>query len=84
MMRVGGLGFELDVNAEPGARIGKLILLGANTQLEMDKTYLTAGWGFDLGGVAGSSMIDVLETYITKRRRVGTERVTSVTLKTTN
>lgn len=84
MLRAGGLGFELDVNAKPGARMSKMVLLNTNTRLEMDQTYAVAGWGFDAEGAAGAPLLTLLENYITKRGRVGTERVTAVSLKSTN
>ena len=84
MPRVGGLGFEIDVSAEVGARISQLKVLDTNTPLELDQSYTVATWDFDLNSSTGPLLEDLLETYIARRGRVGTERVTKVSLKSTN
>ncbi len=97
MVRAGGLGFALELEVKTGERVGDLRLLEANLPLEMDQKYRVAFWGVDIvlsqGDVAmwqdherhfrrnGIPIWQVLENYIIKRARVGTERVTSVTLK---
>ena len=60
------------------------MLLDTNTPLELDQTYTVAAWDFDLDSSTGPLLEDLLETYIARRGRVGTERVTKVSLKSTN
>ena len=45
MVRVGGMGYTINVDAAMGQRIANLHLLGSGAPIEADKEYVVAGWG---------------------------------------
>ena len=45
MVRVGGMGYTISVDAAMGNRIANMHLLGSGAPIEADKDYVVAGWG---------------------------------------
>ena len=85
MTRFGGLEFVFDQKGGDWDRVSDVRLLADNSAIQPDARYRVAGWGIRRGTTnLGPPLWKILENYITKHRRVGTERVTSVTLKSTN
>ncbi len=69
MVRVGGMGYTINVDAAMGSRIANLHLLGSGTAIEAEKAYVVAGWGSVNEGVEGPPIWDVLAGHL-KRRQV--------------
>jgi S-sulfosulfanyl-L-cysteine sulfohydrolase len=70
MVRVGGLGYTVDVDAPIGSRIGNLTLLRTAAPLEPAKTYVVAGWGSVNENVEGPPVWDLLGDYLKSQREV--------------
>jgi sulfur-oxidizing protein SoxB len=73
MVRVGGLGYTMDVNAEIGGRIRDMTLLKTGEQVDAAKSYTVAGWASINEATEGPPIWDVAEAYIKKH---GTIRLT--------
>ncbi len=73
MVRVGGLGFSIDVSQPIGARITDMVLSDTGVAIEPAKSYTVAGWASVNEGTEGPQIWDVLESHI---RKVGTVKLT--------
>ncbi len=73
MVRVGGLGYRIDVTKPQGERISDMTLLKTGEQIDPAKTYVVAGWASVNEGTEGPQIWDVVENHI---RRQGTVSVT--------
>jgi len=72
MVRVGGMGYRIDIEAPMGSRISEMTLLKTGAPIDPAKTYVVAGWASVNEGTEGPPIWDVVEDYI---RRVGTVRL---------
>ena len=73
MVRVGGLGFSIDVSQPIGARITDMVLSDTSVAIEPAKSYTVAGWASVNEGTEGPQIWDVVESHI---RKVGTVKLT--------
>jgi S-sulfosulfanyl-L-cysteine sulfohydrolase len=72
MVRVGGMGYRIDVSADFGNRIGNMTHLASGAPIEPDRAYMVAGWASVNEGTEGPQIWDVVEAHI---RRHGTVSV---------
>ena len=72
MVRVGGMGYRIDVEAAMGKRISEMTLLRTGEPIEAGKSYTVAGWASVNEGTEGPPIWDVVEDYV---RRVGMVRL---------
>ena len=72
MVRVGGLGYRIDVRAERGKRISEMTLLKTGEPIQPERSYTVAGWASVDQGVQGPPIWQLLTDYI---RRKGTVKV---------
>jgi len=72
MVRVGGLGYRIDVRAERGKRISEMTLLKTGEPIQPERSYTVAGWASVDQGVEGPPIWQLLTDYI---RRKGTVKV---------
>jgi sulfur-oxidizing protein SoxB len=70
MVRVGGMGYRIDVQAGRGARISDMTLLKTGEPIDADKSYVVAGWASVNEGTEGPPIWDVVESYIRRRGTV--------------
>ncbi|MGE0483702.1 MAG: thiosulfohydrolase SoxB [Gammaproteobacteria bacterium] len=70
MVRVGGIGFDLDVDGERGKRIGNLRLAADGTPLEAGRNYIVSGWASVNEGVEGPPIYDLVRDYLAERESV--------------
>ncbi len=80
MVRVGGLGFTIDISKTIGERISALHLIGTGEEIDPAKSYTVAGWASVNEGTEGPQIWDVVEAHI---RKIGTVKLapnTSVTV----
>jgi len=82
MLRVGGLGFTLAIENQTGERISDLTVLASGAALDPEQTYTVTGWSTSDDGAQGPPLWEVLERYIRRQRRVGTIKVSAVTVET--
>ncbi|HSG37898.1 MAG TPA: 5'-nucleotidase C-terminal domain-containing protein, partial [Paracoccaceae bacterium] len=73
MVRIGGMGYRIDINQPIGNRISELTLLKTGEKLDPAKTYVVAGWASVNEGTEGPQIWDVVEDHI---RKLGTVSVT--------
>jgi sulfur-oxidizing protein SoxB len=72
MVRVGGMGYRIDVRAARGNRISDMRLLPSGEPIEPDKHYVVAGWASVDEGTDGPPIYDLVMQHI---RDQGTIRI---------
>ena len=72
MVRIGGMGYRIDINKPQGERITELTLLKTGERIDPSKTYIVAGWASINEGTEGPQVWDLVENYI---RRNGIVKV---------
>jgi len=72
MVRIGGMGYRIDINKPQGKRITELTLLKTGEKIDPSKTYVVAGWASVNEGTEGPQVWDLVENYI---RRNGIVKV---------
>ncbi len=72
MVRVGGMGYAIDVTAPAGSRITEMTLLADGSPIDRSRTYTVAGWASVTQGTEGPPIWEIVEAHI---RQHGTVRV---------
>ncbi len=72
MVRVGGMGFDIDVSQAMGKRISNMTLLKTGEPIDPARNYVVAGWASVNEGTEGPQIWDVVENHI---RKTGTVRL---------
>ena len=72
MVRIGGMGYRIDINKSQGERISELTLLKTGEKIDPSKVYIVAGWASVNEGTEGPQIWDLVENYI---RRNGSVKV---------
>ncbi|MFN3723192.1 MAG: thiosulfohydrolase SoxB [Paracoccaceae bacterium] len=80
MVRVGGMGFTIDISKPIGSRITNLALTDTGEAIDAAKSYTVAGWASVNEGTEGPQVWDVIEAHIRKLGTVTLEPNTSVTV----
>ena len=78
MVRVGGLGYKIDVSAPIGKRISEMTLLKTGERLEAEKNYTVAGWASINEGTEGPPIWEVVENHVSGAGTVTIEKNESV------
>lgn len=78
MVRMGGLGYRIDITKPQGSRISNLTLLKTGEPLDPAKTYNVAGWASVNEGTEGPQIWDVVEDHIRAKGTVSVSPNTSV------
>jgi sulfur-oxidizing protein SoxB len=78
MVRVGGMGFAIDVSQPIGSRIGAMTLTDTGEAIDPAKSYTVAGWASVNEGTEGPQIWDVVEAHVRKLGTVRLEPNTSV------
>jgi sulfur-oxidizing protein SoxB len=73
MVRIGGMGYKIDVSKPQGERISEMTLLKTGELIDPAKTYQVAGWASVNEGTEGPQIWDVVESHI---KKMGTVTVT--------
>ena len=66
MVRIGGMGYRIDINKPQGERITEMTLLKNGEAIDPAKTYMVAGWASVNEGTEGPQIWDVVENHIKK------------------
>ncbi len=69
MVRVGGMGYTIDVNKTIGNRITNMIL-SDGTPVEASRSYVVAGWASVNEGTEGPAIWDLMRSYFADHRQV--------------
>ncbi len=78
MVRVGGLGFTIDITKPQGERFSNLTLLKTGEPIDPGRTYVVAGWASVNEGTEGPQIWDVVESHIRKQGTVTVPENTSI------
>lgn len=78
MVRVGGLGYRIDVTKPQGDRITEMTLLKTGEAIDPAKTYQVAGWASVNEDTEGPQIWDVVEAHIAKQGTISLDPNTSV------
>jgi sulfur-oxidizing protein SoxB len=70
MVRMGGMGYSIDVSKKQGDRITDMTMLKTGEKIEPSKTYVVAGWASVNEGTEGPAIWDVVENYIKRKGTV--------------
>jgi sulfur-oxidizing protein SoxB len=68
MVRVGGMGYTINIDAAIGSRIAGLHILGSGAPIEAGKEYVVAGWGSVNEAVQGPPIWEVVGAYLRHRQ----------------
>ncbi len=64
MVRIGGMGYDIDVSKPQGSRISNMTLLKTGELIDPAKSYMVAGWASVNEGTEGPQIWDVVENHI--------------------
>lgn len=78
MVRVGGMGYSIDVTKPQGSRITDMTILKTGELVDPSKTYTVAGWASVNEDTEGPAIWDVAESWIKKQGSVSIDPNTSV------
>jgi S-sulfosulfanyl-L-cysteine sulfohydrolase len=78
MVRVGGMGYAIDISKPAGSRISDLTHLKSGRPIEAGKTYSVAGWASVNQNTQGPPIWDVVAAHVAKLGAVNIEPNTAV------
>ncbi|APZ51741.1 thiosulfohydrolase SoxB [Salipiger abyssi] len=78
MVRIGGMGYRIDITKPQGERISDMTLLKTGEAIDPAKSYVVAGWASVNEGTEGPQIWDVVESHIKKMGTVTVAPNTSV------
>ena len=70
MVRVGGMGYRIDISQPQGSRVTEMTLLRDGSPIDPAKTYMVAGWASVNEDTEGPPIWDVVEAHIRKQGTV--------------
>ena len=70
MVRVGGMGYRIDVREDIGNRISEMTLLADGSPIEPGREYVVSGWASVNEGTEGPPVYDVVSRYIERKREI--------------
>ncbi|MEI4197877.1 thiosulfohydrolase SoxB [Roseovarius sp. E0-M6] len=80
MVRVGGMGYHIDISKPQGERISNMTLLATGEAIDPARNYVVAGWASVNEGTEGPPIWDVVEKHIREMGTVSSTPNTSVTV----
>ena len=78
MVRVGGMGYHIDISKKQGQRVTNMTLLKTGEAIDPTKTYMVAGWASVNEDTEGPPIWDVVEQHIRAQGRVSIQPNKSV------
>ena len=78
MVRIGGMGYTIDINKPMGSRISGMTLLKTGEAIDPAREYAVAGWASVNEGTEGPAIWDVVESYLARKPEVSIEENRSV------
>jgi S-sulfosulfanyl-L-cysteine sulfohydrolase len=78
MVRVGGVGYSIDVSQPMGSRITGMTLLKTGEPIDAGRTYVVSGWASVNEATEGPAIWDVVESWLKRNGTVTVEPNTSV------
>src|SRR5690606_40306644 len=80
MVRIGGMGYHIDISRPIGARVSNMTLLNDGSDIDPARSRVVAGWASVNEGTDGPQIWDVIEDHIRKIGTVKLEPNDSVTV----
>jgi len=68
MVRVGGMGYSIDISKKIGERISDMTLLKTGETIDPARNYVVSGWASVNEGTEGPPVYDVVSNYIEKKK----------------
>ena len=81
MVRVGGMGYTMDVNNEIGSRVSQMTILKSGEKIDPAKSYVVAGWASVNEDTQGPPIWDVVSDYLQREQTVVIEENKSVNVR---
>ncbi|MBT3702330.1 MAG: thiosulfohydrolase SoxB [Alphaproteobacteria bacterium] len=81
MVRVGGMGYAIDIGQPIGKRISDMTLLASGEKIDPAKTYIVSGWASVNEGTEGPPVYDLVSKYITDRKVIRLEPNRSIKVR---
>ena len=81
MVRVGGMGYSIDISQPIGKRISAMTDLKSGDPIDAEKSYIVAGWASVNEGTEGPPVYDVVSDYITRKGTVSVPPNDSIKIK---
>ncbi len=78
MVRVGGMGYAIDVSRPMGSRISNMTMLRTGEAIDPGRTYVVSGWASVNEDVEGPPIWDVVESHIRRKGTVSIDPNASV------
>jgi S-sulfosulfanyl-L-cysteine sulfohydrolase len=78
MVRTGGLGYTINVDAAMGRRIGNMTMLKTGEPIEPAREYVVAGWASVQEGTQGPPVWDLVGRYLQRQQLIGPVPAASV------
>ncbi|KUF09282.1 thiosulfohydrolase SoxB [Pseudoponticoccus marisrubri] len=78
MVRIGGMGYRIDLRAPAGERISDMTLLRTGEPIDPARNYVVAGWASVNEGTEGPQIWDVVENHIARLGTVSLDPNNSV------
>jgi sulfur-oxidizing protein SoxB len=70
MVRVGGMGYSIDVSKPIGSRISDMTLLKTGNPIDPTRSYVVGGWASVNPETKGPAIYDLVSDYLRKRKTV--------------
>ncbi|WP_397544592.1 thiosulfohydrolase SoxB [Roseovarius salis] len=80
MVRIGGMGYHIDISKPQGERISDMTLLSTGEPIDPARNYVVAGWASVNEGTEGPPIWDVVESHIRKQGTVSLPENDTVTV----
>lgn len=68
MVRVGGMGFTIDITKKMGERVSNMTLLSSDEPIDPKKDYVVAGWASVNPDADGPPIYDLVKSHIKKKK----------------
>jgi len=78
MVRVGGMGYRIDIHKTIGSRISEMTLLSTGETIDPSKKYVVGGWASVNEGTEGPPVYDLVADHIRKKKVVNVQPNTSI------
>lgn len=70
MVRVGGLGYTIEINKPIGSRISNMTHLKSGKPIDPNREYIVSGWASVNENTEGPAIWDVVQSYVESRKTV--------------
>jgi sulfur-oxidizing protein SoxB len=81
MVRVGGMGYAIDINKPIGSRISEMTLLKTGEKIDPARNYVVAGWASVNEGTEGPPVYDLVNKYISDKKVIRLEENRSIKVR---